>query len=94
MMIKILLFLNILYNMIPSLLGRSPEECEAEIIIIFLGGGNVFVDKGGARSSAGQLAAMGQVRPARPWAPPTTRLFQPNEETVIVEDINECGAMT
>ena len=45
MMIKILLFLNILYNMIPSLLGRSPEEYEAEIIIIFLGGGNVFVDK-------------------------------------------------
>ena len=59
-MIKILLFLNILYNMIPSLLGRSPEECEAEIIIIFLGGGNVFVDKGGARRSAGQLACPAQ----------------------------------
>ena len=45
MMIKILLFLNILSYMIPALLGRSPEECKAEIIIIFLGGGNVFVDK-------------------------------------------------
>ena len=56
MMIKILLFLNILYNMIPSLLGRSPEECEAEIIIIFLGGGNVFVDKGGARRSSTSVA--------------------------------------
>ena len=56
MMIKILLFLNILYNMIPSLLGRSPEECEGEIIIIFLGGGNVFVDKGGARRSSTSVA--------------------------------------